>query len=137
MSMKAILLVGAVVSFGLRNQAFSQGQDYKQHHPNAKVGMKSDIHADGMCEDGTTSCQMMGQECPMMQDGQAGMMHGLMHSDKVNLNVTEIDDGVIIKWTSSDKETAKKLKSMAQDMKKMQPMMKGHMDEGMRKEKKR
>ncbi|MCB0362197.1 MAG: hypothetical protein KDD35_05730 [Bdellovibrionales bacterium] len=134
--MNAFLFSVLVVGFGLGYQAFSQDDDHKKHHPNAKAEGKTDSKSDmgAMCPDGMASCPMMGEGCPMMQGEQAEMMHGMMHSDKVDLNVAEIDDGVIIKWTSNDKDVAKKLKAMAQQMKKMHPMMKGHMGNAMNQE---
>lgn len=132
---KEILFTVIFSGFGWGYQAYSQGDDPKAHHPNAKVEDKTDSESNmgDLCPDGMKSCPMMGQNCPMMQGDQAGMMHDLMHSDKVDLSVAEVDGGVTVKWTSSDKETAKKLKAMAQQMKKMHPMIKGPMGKDMMK----
>lgn len=59
----------------------------------------------------------------MMRKGSMAGMPGMetcpMFSDKVELNISEIDSGVIIKWTSSDVELRKKIKLMAEHMKLM------------------
>lgn len=116
----------AAILLSFNYHAFSQDQNHKVHHPesgNAPATTQRDVAKKPMAQG-----QMMGESCPMMKDPQMGAMHDLMQSGKIAVNVSEIDDGIIIKWTSADKETAKKLKAMGQNIKKMHTMMKGQAD---------
>jgi hypothetical protein len=119
------IVLAMAIGFGY--QTFAQNSDHQKHHPAAKEVVENDAGSGTRGTSGMNTCPMGAENCPMMQGGQMGMMHELMHGDKIDLNVTEIDDGIIIKWSSSDKEVAKKLKSMGLKMKTMHPMMKGHM----------
>ena len=124
--MKRHFFLVAAILLGFNNLAFSQDQNHKEHHPDAgdvPATTQRDVAIKPMAKG-----QMMGENCPMMKDPQMGAMHDLMQSDKIAVNVSEIDDGIIIKWTSPDKETAKKLKAMGQNIKKLHTMMKGQAD---------
>lgn len=122
-----LALCSLVVALGA--SAYSQDKDHDSHDPEEQ-------QKKAMCAQGDASCQM--QSMPggaMMQGGGMGMMRGIMHNDKVEMNVANIDDGVIIKWTSKDKALVKSLQEMALRMKKMHlgqmpmgnGMMQGHM----------
>jgi hypothetical protein len=104
--------------------AFSEDQKHDEHHPEEGSAPQGEA-AKPLATD---QKQMMGENCPMMKDPQMGAMHDLMHSGKIEVNVAEFDGGIIVKWSSTDKETAKKLKAMGQNIKKMHPMMKGQPD---------
>lgn len=125
------MLFGCV---GVVNHAFSQDSQQDRNPPIAKnqntTESDSDVTPDknGACSDGTRSYPMLGKKCRTLQYGRVGMMYGMMDTDKVELNVTDIDDGVVVKWTSSNKETVIRLQEMGQHMKTMHPMMNRHMD---------
>jgi len=68
---------------------------------------------------------IMGMGGGMMGGGMmgGGMMGGGMYTDDVDLNISQIDNGVILKWTSADPEVQKRIKTIAERMKVMHTAM--------------
>jgi hypothetical protein len=124
--MKKHFFPAAALFLSFNSHAFSQDQSHDEHHPDAGTAPAATQRAEATKP--MASEQMMGENCPMMKDLQMGAMHDLMHSNKIEVNIAEIDGGIIIKWSSADKEAAKKLKAMGQNIKKMHNMMKGQPD---------
>jgi hypothetical protein len=116
----------AALLLSFNSHAFSQDQSHDEHHPDAGTAPAATQRVEAT--EPMAPGQMMSENCPMMKDPQMGAMHDLMHSNKIAVNVAEVDGGIIIKWSSADKETAKKLKAMGQNIKKMHTMMKGRSD---------
>lgn len=135
--MKKLMVAVFTMFLGSSYQALSQSNAHEEHHPSAGSSAPQKPKPKANKPMGMNSGQMMGDDCPMMKDPQMGEMHDLMHSGKVDVNVAEIDGGVIVKWSSADQEVAKKLQKMGKNIKSMHSAMAaspGKMHDGKMKE---
>lgn len=142
------LVPAVVMFFGVSNSSYSQNDDHEKHHPDEisetqQMNQENESNQMNSCSKGEDCpmknnqgmMQSMGMKQGMMQGMMQGMgmmkNMGMMHSEKVELNVAEIDNGIIVKFSSKDANTINMLKNMGQKMKKMHPMMKGKMGNNM------
>lgn len=92
-------LTAFTLLLGLIPTAYAVDQaEHEVHHPKDAPAKKSSMMHE---------CSMMGEEGKMM------------HAANQSMSIANIDDGVIIKWTSDDPQSIEMIKKMAQKMKAM------------------